>query len=273
LRQGAAGQIQDGTTSLARTLEAAARQAGAELRADTRVSSIIVEKRRAIGVIVEGGEMIPAKAVLSSLDARETLLRLVQAGSLGFGTATSVPDRQRVATAQILLALSGPPPFAGVEPQNLRARFVIAPRPETAFANELAMEMTVPTATDPALAPGGGHVVSALVPYLPREVAGGWEAAGALLRKRVLATLETFAPGLKDRVVAHRVITPDDASFGDGVTDQRFPLSRLLASYEARIRTPIDQLYLCGGNAEPVNAVSGRAGRLAAGFVFMARNP
>ena len=47
------------------------------------------------------------------------------------------------------------------------------------------------------------------------------------------------------------------------------PAARLLASYEARIRTPIAGLYLCGRAAEPVNAMCGRAGRIAAGLVFM----
>ena len=69
--------------------------------------------------------------------------------------------------------------------------------------------------------------------------------------------------------MAHRVVTPDDAN-PDGGTASSEPLStRLLASYEGRMRTPVAGLYLCGETAEPVNAVSGRAGRLAAGLVVM----
>jgi phytoene dehydrogenase-like protein len=51
------------------------------------------------------------------------------------------------------------------------------------------------------------------------------------------------------------------------------PAARLVASYEARIRTPIAGLYLCGRAAEPVDALSGRAGRIAAGLVFMSLRP
>jgi phytoene dehydrogenase-like protein len=63
------------------------------------------------------------------------------------------------------------------------------------------------------------------------------------------------------------VIVPGDAKHG--VTNSRSPSWHLLASYEARIRTPIAGLYLCGRTAEPVNALCGRAGRIAAGLVFM----
>ena len=47
----------------------------------------------------------------------------------------------------------------------------------------------------------------------------------------------------------------------------------LLASYSQRIGTPIDGLFLCGGDAEPIDGISGRAGRIAAGIAnaFLAR--
>ncbi|HXJ00243.1 MAG TPA: NAD(P)/FAD-dependent oxidoreductase [Micropepsaceae bacterium] len=277
-RQGAVSQILGGFTALAAALEAAARKAGAELRSSARVSSIIVEKRRAIGVTLADGEMIPAKAVLSSLDARKTLLDLVPVGSVGFGTAASMPEPERIGTVQIMLALTGPPPIAGLGAGDLGGRVVIAGRPETAseakgaalngrMPEEFAIEATVPTAADAALAPAGCHVLSALLPYMPIVVAEGWDACRAILRKRVLATLESFAPGLKDRLVADCMVVPGDGKHD--MADFRSSFWHMLASYEARIRTPIAGLYLCGRTSEPVNAVCGRAGRIAAGLVFM----
>jgi phytoene dehydrogenase-like protein len=280
-RQAAVSQIRGGAGALAKALEAAARKAGAELRTSVTVTSIVVEKRRAVGVTLANGEMIQAKAVLSGLSARETLLDLIPAGSLGFGTAASVPVSGRIATAQIMLALKGPPPIAGLEPEELGARMVIAERPEIAseakgaalngeLPEALAMEVTIPTVADAGLAPAGCHILSVLLPYMPVSVMGGWENCRAVLRKRVLETLENFAPGLKDRLIADRVVTPGDKRDACAVGDAGSPSSRLLASYEARIRTPIAGLYLCGRTAEPVNVACGRAGRLAAGLVFMA---
>jgi phytoene dehydrogenase-like protein len=280
-RQAAVSQLRGGPGALGSALETAAREAGAELRGSAPVSSIIVKKRRAIGVTLAGGEIIAASAVLSDLDSRETLLGLVPAEAIGFGTAASVPAPSKVAAAQIMLALSGPPPFAGLDRCDLNARLVIAERPEIAaeakgaalaglLPDELVIEAMIPTASDPSVAPAGSHVLSVVIPYMPAFIAGGWEAKREALRKRALAALESFAPGLKERILAHAVVTPDDMRerFGMAVAVSSSPVFRLLATYEARIRTSIAGLYLCGPSAEPLSELSGRAGRLAAALAL-----
>jgi phytoene dehydrogenase-like protein len=90
------------------------------------------------------------------------------------------------------------------------------------------------------------------------------------LRKRAIAALESLAPGLKERIVGHAVVTPDDMRkrFGGASADSGSPMLRLLATCEARIRTPVAGLYLCGPSAEPMSVLSGRAGRLAAALAL-----
>jgi phytoene dehydrogenase-like protein len=53
---------------------------------------------------------------------------------------------------------------------------------------------------------------------------------------------------------------PDDTDAGTGV-------ARLMSAYGPRVWTPIPGLFLCGTGAEPVSAISGRAGRIAAQMV------
>jgi phytoene dehydrogenase-like protein len=132
------------------------------------------------------------------------------------------------------------------------------------------MEVSIPSVADPDSAPAGGHVLIAILPYMPVGIEGGWQANRENLKRRTLATLERFAPGLKDRVVTHWMMTPEDfaARYAGHAGELGSPSSRLLASYESRIRTPIAGLYLCGAAAEPVSSHSGRAARLAAGLVF-----
>jgi len=277
--QGAVSQMRGGAGVLTGALVSAAREAGVELHSK-RVSTIVVEKRTAIGVTLADGEMIAADAVLSSLDARETLLHLVPPGSGGLGMRARLPPASPTACAQVLLALVSPPPFAGVDTDDLAGRIAVLDRGEVAdeakgaaltgrLPREIALEVTVPTMADLTLAPAGSHVLSAIVPYLPASLEGGWMGAHELLRRRVLGTLESFAPGLKDRVLGSRVFTPDHAvtRWDGGASLFASPVARLLASYEARIRTPIGGLYLCGRAAEPADAISGRAGRIAAGLV------
>ena len=280
-RRAASVPVCGGPGALAAALEAAARSAGAELRTNASVKLIIVENRRVVGVLLASGEIIAASAVLSSLDVRHTLLELVPPECVGFGAVASLPDYQKVATARLIMGLNGLPPFAGLEARDLQSRIVIAERSEIAaeakcaallgrLPEELVMEVSIPSVADPDLAPAGGHVLIAILPYMPVAIEGGWQANRENLRRRTLATLERFAPGLKDRVVTHWMMTPEDiaARYAGHAGELGSPSSRLLASYESRIRTPIAGLYLCGAAAEPVSSLSGRAARLAAGLVF-----
>src|SRR5207237_1810872 len=124
--------MRGGPSAAAAALEEAASAAGAELRQNVAVRSIIVENRRAVGVALVNGEIIAAGAVLSSLDARQTLLELVPPESVGFGVAANLTDYQKLGSAQLLLGLNGSPPFAGFSGRDLKSHIVIAERPETA---------------------------------------------------------------------------------------------------------------------------------------------
>jgi phytoene dehydrogenase-like protein len=100
---------------------------------------------------------------------------------------------------------------------------------------------------------------------MPLQPEGGWAKHRETLRKKILATLETYAPGLADRVTSTVLITPDESAALYGTTaDGTASLTRLLSPFESRIRTPIAGLYLCGADAEPFDVISGRAGRMAA---------
>jgi phytoene dehydrogenase-like protein len=280
-RRAAPVPVRGGAGGLAAVLEASASSAGAELRTNASVKLIIVENKRVVGVLLASGELIAAGAVLSSLDASHTLLELVPPECVGFGAAASLPEYQRVATARLIIGLTGLPPFAGLGASDLASRIVMAERSEIAseaksaalvgrLPEELVMEAWIPSVADPDLAPAGRHVLIAVLPYMPVVIEGGWQASKENLRRRTLATLERCAPGLKDRVVTHWMMTPEDIAnrYAGHAGEPGSPSSRLLASYESRIRTPIAGLYLCGASAEPVSNHSGRAARIAVGLVF-----
>ena len=127
------------------------------------------------------------------------------------------------------------------------------------------MEVTVPSVADPTLSTEGVHVLSVNISFLPVDPQGGWAANVHPLEEQILSTLEVYAPGLGDRIMGGLVITPDDfcSRYRVDYSHVNF-YERLLQSYGERVRTPIEGLYLCGIDAEPVNAITGRAGRVAA---------
>ena len=64
------GMPRGGTGSVSEAIASAAREAGAEIRTEAPVERILTRDGRATGVVLDGGEEIAARHVLSSVDAR-----------------------------------------------------------------------------------------------------------------------------------------------------------------------------------------------------------
>jgi phytoene dehydrogenase-like protein len=279
--------VRGGLGALTGALAAAARTAGAEIRTDAEVDRINVKSGRITGVTLRSGEELPAKAVVSNADPRRTMLGLVdpivlEPGYLGRMRSFRAAGR----VAKINLALSGLPHFtAAPDSRSLGGIVHIGPDLdylERAFdaskygswSQKPHLEVTVPSLTDPSLAPPGAHVMSVsaqFAPYCLRE--GEWSTAAPLFADAVVDTLSEYAPGLKDLIVARQVITPVDLESKYGLTgghifhgelslDQLFTMRPLLGW--ARYRTPIEGLYLCGAGTHPGYGVSGLSGLNAA---------
>ncbi len=289
---GAPGQTtfaRGGPGALADSLASAARGFGAEIRTSVEVVQVTTSGDRVTGVALATGEEISSPTVVCALDPKRTLLGLMDPAVLGPSLIWRAGNlRLGGVVAKVNLALSGLPPFAGsgwTEPDRLMGRIVVAPGIdylERAFdaskygrvSEQPYLEATIPSLADPSLAPEGAHVMSVLVqwaPYHRRE--GTWDAERDGLGDLVLKTLETFAPGLSDLVVARQVITPLDLERDYGLTeghplhgepglDQLFAWRPLLG--QARYRLAVRGLYLCGSGAHPGGGVTGGPGANAA---------
>jgi phytoene dehydrogenase-like protein len=135
---------------------------------------------------------------------------------------------------------------------------------------EPALVVGQPTAIDPTRAPPGKHALWVQVRVLPATIAGdalgripatAWDAAKAPYAERVLDILETYAHGLRAKILARSIWSPLDLERenpcligGDNLTgshhlDQNF-FFRPVAGY-SRYATPIPRLYLCGAATWP----------------------
>ena len=142
------------------------------------------------------------------------------------------------------------------------------------FSDDPYIELTIPSISDSTLAPAGQHVVSAYVQYAPYRLRGTtWDAERARLGRAATNTIAAFAPGFETSIVAQQVITPLDLERTYGLTGghifhgelalDQFFVTRPLLGW-ARHRTPIANLFLCGGGTHPGNGLTGRSGALAA---------
>jgi phytoene dehydrogenase-like protein len=288
--EAAAGSIglavpKGGMGALSDALAKAAAAAGATIRQGAPVARILVEHDRASGVELASGETLAAQTIVSSADPKTTLLKLLGARHLDAGFVRRLAHfRSRGLTAKLHLALAGVPEFAGVTAARLAGRLLIAPSMqyiETAynhakygeFSTQPILEIHVPTVTDPALAPAGKHVLSAIVQYAPHDLAGGWEVARPRFIEILTDTLAQHAPGLKAQILGAELLTPPDLErefhmsgghwhHGELAFDQ-FLMVRPVPG-AAQHRTPLDGLYLCGAGCHPGGGIMGTAGRNAA---------
>jgi len=278
-------QPRGGMGALCNALAQAAQAAGAVIRTGAKVNGILVEDDRAGGVVLESGERAFARNVISNADPKTTFLELLGARHLDTGFVRRVKHlRARGLAAKLHLALNRAPRFTGLTESAQRGRLLVAPSLEHieraynhAKYGEVsaapAMEVTVPSMNDSALAPPGQHVLSAIVQYAPYALKEGWESGRQRLVGAALETLERAAPGLRDSVIAAELLTPADMeqefriSGGhwhhvDLAFDQILMVRPVPGA--AQYSTPVDGLYLCGAGCHPGGGVMGVAGRNAA---------
>lgn len=281
-----------GPAALVKALVQACDDAGVELRTGQPVTSISVAGGRVRGVTLASGEEIAASIVVASCDPKTVFLRLLPASAVELRLEEQMlAFRSRGTTAKVHLALAGPLELAarpGETFEALRIGGGSLRALEQAFdaakhgrlCESPPLEVTVPTVGDPGLAPGGHHVVSVLVSFVPRSLRGGWsEEAREELKERVLQTLDRHAPTARDRVVGYQVLTPQDLEeeyltsgghphHGEHALDQL--LSLRPAPSLARYRTPIPGLFLAGSGCHPGGGMTGVPGALGARAVLRA---
>jgi len=278
-------QPKGGMGALCDALAKAAGAAGAVIRTESAVASIIVEADRACGVVLESGERIGARQVISNADPKTTFLKLLGTAYLDAGFVRRVSHiRCRGLAAKIHIALNRRPPFALVSEAALRGRLLSAPSLQHIehaynhakygeFSASPAMEITVPSINDATLAPAGRHVLSAIVQYAPYALKVGWDSARQHFLDASLDALEALAPGLRGCIVAAEVVTPADMEkefrgsgghwhHGDLAFDQILMVRPVPGA--AQYRTPVEGLFLCGAGCHPGGGVMGIAGRNAA---------
>ena len=270
--------VKGGIGALPAALAGAAIAHGAEIRTGAEVERILVEDGAATGVLLASGEEIAARCVVSGADPRRTFFELVGAPRLGPEFNRKVANiRLRGTTAMLHLLLDALPPLPDAA-RRLAGRTLVAPTPDYLerasddakygrFSARPHLDMVIPTLHDPSLAPAGHHIASIQIRYAP------FDTARDALLSTVFATLDGFLPGLRDRILDHRLLTPLDLETELGLTggDEyhgRMGLDQLLFMRPiagwARYRTPVERLFLCGSGTHPGGGVTGAPGQLAA---------
>ncbi len=279
-----------GMSRVSESLASIARDRGATIHTGKPVRRIIVENGRATGVETDDGERFDSLTVISNVDPKQTIMRLVGARHLETRFVHRVQNiRARGNAAKLHLALDGLPSIPGIQKKDYAERLLIAPDEDYVerafnpakygeFSTRPVMELTIPSVRDESLAPTGKHVLSAVVQFAPYELRVGWsDDAKADFMEVIVDTLGKYAPDIRRRIVASELLTPVDIEgqfriggghwhHGELALDQFLFVRPVSGS--AQYRTPLDGLFLCGAGTHPGGGVSGAAGRNAANAVL-----
>ncbi len=277
-----------GTGAISRAIALAATELGAELRTSAPVARITTRDGRATGVVLEDGEEIEARAVISSADVRTTLGKLLEPGTLSADDDAQVRAfKFRGSSGKVNFALSGLPTFTCAPPGNMdvyRGMVSISPSidylerayddaVDGRFSRAPYIDMGFPSFIDPSVAPPGKHVMACFVQYAPYELAdSNWDEQRDAFGDTVQATIAKYAPDLPSLVLHRQTLTPLDIERTFGLTEGNIFQGELLLEQlfsgrpllGAGYATPVRDLWLCGSSTHPGGAISGAPGRNAA---------
>lgn len=284
--QGALALPKGGMQAVAEALTLAAAVAGVTLRTGAPVARIDVDGERAVGVTLASGEELRAGLVVSAISPKTTLLSLVGPRHLDTGAMMRIQhQKSRGGAAKLHLALRAMPDFMGADPKT---RLVIAPTAdhvERAFNpvkyGEVpaapAMEILIPSAFEPGLAPAGQHVLSAIVQYAPHAPRAGEDAARMAMLEATLAALETHAPGIRHLITGQEMLMPYDIERRYGMPGGNWHHGELSAEQMLFLRpvpgmaqygSPVPGLWLASAGTHPGGGISGASGWNAAGRIL-----
>jgi phytoene desaturase len=244
-----------GMHRIATALRDAIVERGGEVRTGARVTRILQEGGRAVGVALADGTTEPADAVVANADAAAVYGDLLDAPA----------EARRLAAAPA--SLSGFVLMLGVEgrtpdlahhniwfPRDYRAEFADVfddPQPP----NDPTIYLCNPAATDPSCAPDGCESWFVLV-NAPRHGPVDWDRAGERYQERILDRLDAL--GLDARRRARVVLrqTPADLERRTGAPGGAIYGTASMGPRAAFLRprnaSPVLQrLYLASGSAHP----------------------
>lgn len=233
--EGMAGQAfgmalgQGGADVIIRALVAAIRARGGTVDCGAEVRRITHDGGRATGIELADGRRIAARRAVIAGVAPAGLLRLTGPTAPAFDMAmrdfTHAPG-----TMMVHLALDGLPDWAAGPALQGFAYVHLAPSLDQmartyqqAQAGLLPDAPVIvvgqPTVADPSRAPAGRHVLWLQVRMVPGTIRGdaagriaatGWPDAAGPMADRALDILDRHAPGIRARILARRIVTPQE---------------------------------------------------------------
>jgi phytoene dehydrogenase-like protein len=294
------GHAIGGMGAITQAMARAATGHGVEIETDVSVREVLIDKGRAVGVVLADGRIVRAAAVAANVNPKLLYTAMVPESALD-------PDflrRMRAwrcgsGTFRINVALSQLPSFTALPGRDLAdhhtAGIILAPSLDymdraycdarsLGWSREPIIEMLIPSTLDDTLAPKGAHVASLFCQHVAPQLPDGaaWNDHRERVADLMIETVDRYAPGFKASVIGRQALSPFDLEQVFGLTggdifhgamslDQLF-WARPALGY-ADYRAPLKGLYHCGSGAHPGGGVTGAPGHNAARAIIADLRP
>src|SRR6195952_5164890 len=295
-KKGVWGHAIGGMGAITQAMANAARGHGVDIVLDAGVREVIVERDRAVGVILDNGETVRAKYVASSVNPKLLYTRLISADALPADfLGRSKNWRNGSGTFRMNVALNALPSFTALPGtgDHLTAGIILAPSLEymdrawqdaRAYGGtrEPVVEVLIPSTLDDSLCPPAQHVASLFCQHVAPELPDGrsWDDHREEVADLMIATVDRYAPGFAASVIGRQILSPLDLErqfglLGGDIFHGALTLNQLFSARpmlgHADYRGPLKGLYHCGSGAHPGGGVTGAPGHNAARVILRDR--
>jgi phytoene dehydrogenase-like protein len=292
-KKGVWGHAIGGMGAITQAMASAARGHGVDIAIDAGVREVIVERDRAVGVILDNGETVRAKYVASSVNPKLLYTRLLPADALPPEFLARITNwRNGSGTFRMNVALNALPSFTALPGagDHLSAGIILGPglgymdrawqdARDHGWSRAPVVEVLIPSTLDDTLCPPGKHVASLFCQHVAPELPDGrsWDDHRDEVADLMIATVDSYAPGFAKTVIGRQVLSPLDLErqfglLGGDIFHGALTLNQLFSARpmlgHADYRGPLKGLYHCGAGAHPGGGVTGAPGHNAARVIL-----
>ena len=297
--KGAWGHAVGGMGAITQAMRIACESVGVDIRTESPVSQVLVDRGRAVGARLESGEEVFAEAVVANVGPRLLYDRLIDPDVLD-------PDFLRrvrgfkcgSGTFRMNVALSELPDFSCLPGRSAaehhQSGIVIAPTLDymdqayqdarrTGWSAAPIVEILIPSTVDDTLAPPGAHVASLFCQQFAPELPDGrsWDHERERAADLIIDTVDAYAPNFKASLLGRMILSPLDLErkfglIGGDIAQGQMSLDQLWAARpvlgNGNYRGPLKGLYMCGAGTHPGGGVTGAPGHNAAREILADRS-
>ena len=290
-KKGVWGHAIGGMGAITQAMAKSAATHGVDIETDAEVDELLIEQGRAAGVALKNGQVIKGRALAANVNLKLLYTQLMPQDAL----PREFSERMKrfkcgSGTFRMNVALSELPDFTALPGKTASphhgAGIIIGPSldyMDQAYRDARAhgwsrapvIEMLIPSTLDDSLAPPGAHVASLFCQHVAPELPDGrdWDEARDEVADLMIATIDSYAPGFAQSVIARQALSPLDLErefglvggdiFHGALTLNQLFSARPMLGY-ADYRGPLRGLYHCGAGAHPGGGVTGAPGHNAA---------